>query len=126
MRILEELAAITLKPIKIIEFTNKYDPIPFLGIDVGHGIGGLIRDVSNVGLEVLDRASQLVTNVVDKGLNVLSEPVKIVIITVSVIGGIFYFLSPTNTLNLMRQIKQRITHYPPHPHIWKHHDKYYK
>jgi len=40
LQILEELAAITIKPIKIIEFTSKYDPIPFPGVDMGQVIAG--------------------------------------------------------------------------------------
>jgi len=79
MKLLAELAAITIKPIEIIEFTNKFEPIPFPGVDVGQGISGPIKDVSDKGLAILDRGSQLVENVVDKGINVLSEPIKIVI-----------------------------------------------
>jgi len=113
-----------MKPIKVIEYTNNFDPIPFPGVDVGQGISGLIRDVSETGLAVLDRGSQLVENVVDKGINVLSEPIKIIIITASIIGGIIvlllaykYFLAKegdnakVNTaINL--QLHPRDDHYP--------------
>jgi len=55
IKLLEKLAVITVRPIKFIEFTNNFDPIPFPGVDVGQGISGLIRDVSATGLAVLDR-----------------------------------------------------------------------
>ena len=129
IKILEELAEITIKPIEIIEFTNNYDAIPFPVVDVGQGISGLIKDVSDTGLAILDRVSQLVENVVDKGINVLSEPIKIVIIAASIIGGIIllliaykYFLTKEddNTkVNMAVNLQL-------HPHIWNEYDKYYK
>ena len=128
IKLLEKLAVITVRPIKFIEFTNNFDPIPFPGVDVGQGISGLIRDVSATGLAVLDRWSQLVENVVDKGINVLSELIEIIIITASIIRGIIllliayeYFLvkegenAKVNTAIIL-QI---------HPHIWKEYDKYH-
>jgi len=119
---LEKLAEITLKPIKIIEFINNFEPIPFPGVDMGQGISGLIKDVSGVGLQILDRGSQLVENVVDKGINVLSEPIKLVIITASIIGGIILLLiaykylksNDTNTAETNTSIELQL-----HPHIWK-------
>jgi len=125
---LEKLAAITLKPIKFIEFTNNFDPIPFPGVDMGQGISGLIKDMSGVGLQILDRGSQLVENVVDKGINVLSEPIKIVIITASIIGGIILLLiaykyiksNDTDTAKINTLIDLQL-----HPHIRKHCDSDY-
>ena len=119
---LEKLAEITLKPIKIIEFINNFEPIPFPGVDMGQGISRLIKDVSGVGLQILDRGSQLVENVVDKGINVLSEPIKLVIITASIIGGIILLLiaykylksNDTNTAETNTSIELQL-----HPHIWK-------
>ena len=92
LQILEELAAITIKPIEIIELTNKYDPIPFPGVDVGQGISGLIKDVSDAGASILDQGMQLIENVVDQGINALIEPIKIIIIAASIIGGIILLL----------------------------------
>jgi len=129
IKLLQKLAAITMKPIEIIEFTNKFDPIPFPGVDVGQGDSGLIKDVSDTALAILDRGSQFFENVVDKGINVLSKPIKIVIIVAIIIGGIIllliaykYFLAKKGdnakanmTINLQL-----------HPHIWKEYDKYHK
>ena len=128
IKLLEKLAAITLRPIKFIEFTNNFDPISFPGVDVGQGISGLIKDMSRAGLEILDRGSQLVENIVDKGINVLSEPIRIVIITASIIGGIIllliaykYFLAKEGeNAKVNTDINLQI-----HPHIWKEYDKYH-
>ena len=92
IKILQELATITLKPIEIIEFTNKYDPILFPGADMGLGISSVIKSVSDTGIKVLETGTTLVKDVVDKRLNVISEPIKIVIITASIIGGIIILL----------------------------------
>jgi len=116
------------KPTKDIEFTNNFDPIPFPGVDVRQGISGLIRDGSETGLAVLDRGSQLVENVVDKGINVLSEPIKIISITARIIGGTIalliaykYFLAKEDdNAKVNTAINLQI-----HPHIWKEYDKYH-
>ena len=129
LQILEELAAITIKPIKIIEFTSKYDPIPFPGVDMGQVISGLIKDVSDAGASILDRGSQLIENVVDQGINALSEPIKIMIIAASIIGGIillliaYKYLLPNEDENANVNVAVNLQ---LHPHIWKKHDKHYK
>jgi len=92
------------------------------------GIGGLIRDVSQVGLKVLGRGTQLVENVVDKGLNVLSEPIKIVIITASIICGIFILLIACKYFkpNHVDEVTvYALTDLQMHPHIWKYYNKYH-
>jgi len=68
-------------------------------------------------------------NVVNKGINALSEPIKIVIIAASIIGGIIllliaykYFVAKINeNTNVNMAINLQL-----HPHLWKEHDKYYK
>jgi len=80
IKILQELATITIKPINIIEFTNEYDPIPFPGVDMGLGISSIIKDISDTGIKILDTGTNLVKDVVDKGVIVISEPIKIIII----------------------------------------------
>jgi len=70
-----------------------------------------------------------VENVVNKSINVLSEPIKIIIIAASIIGGIIllliackYFLAKENeNANVNMAVNLQL-----HPHIWKEHDKYYK
>jgi len=70
-----------------------------------------------------------VENVVDKSINVLSEPIKIIIIAASIIGGIIllliaykHFLAKENeNANVNMAVNLQL-----HPHIWKEYDKYYK
>jgi len=67
--------------------------------------------------------------VVDKGPNVIREPIKIVIITASIIGGIILLLIAYKYLhkekNELANINLATTvHF--HPHIWKYRDTYYK
>jgi len=67
--------------------------------------------------------------VVDKGLNAISEPIKIVFITASVIGGIILLLITCKCLHKEQNEPANINlvttvHF--HPHIWKNHDTYYK
>jgi len=89
---LQDLAAITVKPIETLEFTNKFDPIPFPGVDMGLGISGLINDISDAGVKILDTGSELVKDVVDKGVSVISETIKIIIIAASTLGEIIVLL----------------------------------
>jgi len=49
MKILEEMGTFTIKPIEIFEFTNNYEPMPFPGVDLGQGIGGIVQDISELG-----------------------------------------------------------------------------
>jgi len=119
LNILEELTAITLKPIKLIKFTNEFDPIPFPGIDVGQGISGVIKDLSEVGLEVLDRGTQLVENVVDKGIKCFY--------TASIICGIVLLLIAYKYFKSSDADEAKVntlTEVQLHPHIWKYYDKY--
>ena len=41
---------------------------------------------------MIDKGADLVTNVVDKGIGLVSEPIKIVIIAASIVGGIILML----------------------------------
>jgi len=67
--------------------------------------------------------------VVDKGPNVIREPIKIVIITASMIGGIILLLIAYKYLHKEKNELANInlaTTVHLHPHIWKNHDTYYK
>jgi len=125
-KILQELAAISMKP---IEFTNKYDPIPFPGVDVGQGISSLIKDVSEAGATILNQGSQLIENVIDKGVSVISEPIKIVIIAASIIGGIivlliaykYFLMEEKENANINMATKMQL-----YPHIWKKYNEHHE
>jgi len=129
MKILQELAAITIKPIETLEFTNKYEPIPFPGVDMGLGISGLINDISDAGIKIINTRSELVENVIDKGVSVISEPIKIIIIAASIIGGIIVLLIAYKYLYKVRQEKANVnmaTNIHLHPHIWKKYDDHFE
>ena len=129
IRILQEIATITVNPIEIIKFTNEYKPILFPGADVGLGISGVIKTVSDTGIRVLETGTTLVKGVISEGLNVVSGPIKIIIITASVVGGIILLLIAYKLLYKKRLEEVEInlvTSIQNHPHIWKHHDAYYK
>jgi len=67
--------------------------------------------------------------VVDKGPNVIREPIKIVIIRASIIGGIILLLILYKYLYKEKYESANInltTTIHSHPHIWKHHDTYHK
>jgi len=59
---------------------------------IGEGIGGVISEVADVGFKIIDKGTDLGTTVVDTGLNILSEPIKIIVIIGSIIGGIILFI----------------------------------
>ena len=92
IRVLQEIATISVKPIEIIEFTNEYKPVLFPGADVGLGISGIIKTASDTGIRILETGTTLVKDVVSQGLNVVSGPIKIIIITASVVGGTIILL----------------------------------
>jgi len=129
IKILQELAAISIKPIEILEFTNKYDPIPFPGVDVGQGISSLIKDVSEAGATILNQGSQLIENVIDKGVSVTSEPIKAVIIAASIVGGIivlliaykYFLMEEKENANVNMATKTQL-----YPHIWKKYNEYHE
>ena len=66
VKILQELATITVKPIEIIEFTNEYEPILFPGADMGQGISNVIKTASDTGIRVLETGTTLVKDVVSR------------------------------------------------------------
>jgi len=129
IKILQELATITVKPIEIIKFTNEYEPILFPGVDMGQGISSVIKTANDTGIRILETGTTLVKDVVAQGLNVISGPIKIIIITASIVGGILILLIAYKYLH-KRQLEtveiNLLTHIQTHPHIWKHHDAYYK
>jgi len=86
---------------------------------MGLGISGLINDTG----------SELVENVVDKGISVISEPIKMIIITASILGGIIVLLLAYKYLYKEKQEKANIymaTTIHLHPHIWKKYEEYYE
>jgi len=96
---------------------------------VGLGISGLIKDVRDAGVKIIDTGSRLVENVIDKGVSVISEPIKIIIIAASILGGIIVLLIAYKYLYKGRQEKANInmaTNIQLHPHIWKKYDEYYE
>ena len=98
-------------------------------MDVGQVISGFIKDESDTGLAILDQGSQLVENVVDQGINVLSEPTKIVIIAASIIGGIISLLIAYKSFLAKNGDNAKVNmaiNLQLHPHIWKEYDKHYK
>ena len=126
VRILEEIAAITIQPIKVLEFTNNFKPLPFPGINVGQGIHGVVKDISETGLAVINQRAAIVTKIADQGINALSGPLKIVVITVSIMGGLVISLviykhfrkEKDDTIQINSAINL-------HPHIWKKYNEYY-
>jgi len=128
IKILQELATITIKPIKILEFTNNYEPIPFPGVDMGLGISGVIKDISDAGIKILETGSNLVRDIVDKGVSVISEPIKIIIIAASILGGIIILLIAYKYLYKEKHEKANInlaTNIHLRLHIWKKYEEYH-
>ena len=77
----------------------------------------------------MNRGSQWMENVVNKSINALSEPIKIVIIAASIIGGIILFLIAYNYFMAKENENTNVNmaiNLQLHPHLWKEHDKYYK
>ena len=59
--------------------------VPELGIeDFNEGIGHVIQ----LGSDVVDKGADLITNFVDKGVSLVSEPIKIIVIAASIVGDI--------------------------------------
>ena len=83
---LQDIVEMTIKPVEIYNFTY-FVPItvPELGIeDFNEGIGNVIQ----LGSDQVDKRVDLVTNVVDKEIGLVSEPIKILIVAASIVGGI--------------------------------------
>jgi len=84
---LQDIFEMTIKPVEVYNFTYHFVPItvPELGIeDFNEGIGNVIQ----FGSDIVDKGADLITNVVDKGVGLVSEPIKIIIIAASIVGGI--------------------------------------
>jgi len=84
---LQDIVEMTVKPVEVYNFTYHFVPItvPELGIeDLNEGIGNVIQ----FGSDIVDKGGDLITNVVDKGVGLVSEPIKIIIIAASIVGGI--------------------------------------
>jgi len=65
--------------------------------------------------------------VIDKGVSVISEPIKVIIIAASILGGIIVLLIAYNYLYKGSQEKANINmamNIQSHPHIWKKYDEY--
>jgi len=73
--------------VEVYNFTYHFNPItvPELGIeDLNEGIGNVIQ----FGSDLVDKGADLITNFVDKSVGLVSEPIKIIIIAASIVGGI--------------------------------------
>jgi len=57
---------------------------------IGEGIGDVISEVADIGFKIIDKGTDLVATVVDTGLNILCEPIKIIVIIGSIIGEIIF------------------------------------
>ena len=128
MQILKGIANITIKPIQHIDFTNKYEPIPFPGIDVGEGISGVINTLGEAGNKILDTGSNLIKNVVQTGANLISQPLKIIIIAACIVGGLIVLLISFKFVNKTQIRTGHINFIKVNstaPHIWKKYDEYH-
>jgi len=84
---LQDIVEMTLKPVEVYNFTCHFVPItvPELGTeDFSEGIGNVIQ----LGSDIVDKGADLITNVVNKRVGLVSEPIKIIIIAASIVGGI--------------------------------------
>jgi len=84
---LQDIVEMTTKPVEVNNFTYHFVPItvPELGIeDFNEGIGNVIQ----LGSDLVDKGADLITNVVDKGVGLVPEPIKIIIIAASIVGDI--------------------------------------
>ena len=84
---LQDIVEMTIKPVEVYNFTYHFVPrtVPELGIeDFSEGIGNVIQ----LGSDLADKGADLITNVADKGIGLVSEPIKIIIIAASIVGGI--------------------------------------
>jgi len=84
---LQDIVEMTMKPVEVYNFTYHFVPItvPELGIeDFNEGIGNVIK----FGSDIVNKGADLITNVVDKGVRLVSEPIKIIIIAASIVGRI--------------------------------------
>ena len=87
MEDLQDIVEMTIKPVEVNNFTYHFVPItvPELGIeDFNEGIGNVIQ----LGSDLVDKGADLITNVVDKGVGLVPEPIKIIIIAASIVGDI--------------------------------------
>jgi len=84
---LQEIVEMTIKPVEVYNFTYHFVPITFpeLGIeDLNEGIGNVIQ----FGSDIVEKGADLITNVVHKGIGLVSEPIKVIIIAASIVGSI--------------------------------------
>jgi len=80
-------------------------------------------------IRILETGTTLVKDVVSQGLNVIRGPIKTIIITASIVGGIILLLIAYKYIHKNKPEKigiNLVTHTQTHPHIWKYHDAYYK
>jgi len=105
---LQEIVEMTIKPIEVYNFTCHFVPIsvPELGIeDLNEGIGNVIQ----FGSDILDKGADLITNVADKGVGLVSEP--IIIIATSIVGGIILLFA---RIMILRKISKEPTYRVEH------------
>jgi len=101
------LVEMTIKPVEVYNFTYHFDPIavPELGIeDLNEGMGNAIQFRS----DIVDKGADLITNVVDNGVGLVSEPIKIIIIAASIVGGIILLFAG---IMILRKILRKVPTY---------------
>jgi len=123
---LQKVAEFTIRPIPIYNFTDHYVPMKVPGMGIGEGIGGVISEATDVGFKIIDKGTDLVTTVVDTGLNILSEQIKIIVIIGSIIGEIifiFIFIKYRKQIlpnqNKNKDLTKLQNYANPEPPIWK-------
>ena len=105
---LQDKVEMAMKPVEVHNFTYHFDPItvPELGIeDFNEGIGNVIK----FGSDIVDKGADLITNVIDKGVGLVSEPIKIIIIAASIVGGIILLFAG---IMILRKILREEPTYP--------------
>ena len=105
------IVEMTIKPVEIYNFTYHFVPttVPELGTeDFNEGIGNVIQ----FGSDIVDKGADLITNVVDKGVGLVSEPVKIIIISTSIVGGLILLFA--GIMILRKILREEPTYWVEH------------
>ena len=108
---LQDIVEMTMKPVEVYNFAYHFVPItvPELGIEnFNEGIGNVIQ----LGSDIVDKGTDLITNVADKGVGLVSEPIKIIVIAASIVGGIILLFAGITILRkvLREEPTYRVEH----------------
>jgi len=108
---LQDIVEMTMKPVEVYNFAYHFVPItvPEQGIEIfNEGIGNVIQ----LGSDIVDKGTDLITNVADKGVGLVSEPIKIIVIAASIVGGIILLFAGITILRkvLREEPTYRVEH----------------